>query len=103
MTGLLSVVVNDFDIISISFSPPETDAPLVIDADAVLTVSIPRQLFKSVRWWAPQIFDTMSIVQHTQFPQCGQLDIARKLSRKLAVEDLHRLFVRKRLDHGRRV
>jgi hypothetical protein len=35
------VVVDDLDIVRSSFGPAETDAPLVVDADAVLTDAIP--------------------------------------------------------------
>jgi hypothetical protein len=44
---LTSVVVRDLNLIRIAISPHKADAPLVIDADAVLTCTIGRKLFKS--------------------------------------------------------
>jgi len=46
----LLMIVHDLDIARAArpFRPLETDSPLIIDADAVLTFSIAFQRFKSV-------------------------------------------------------
>ncbi len=46
-----SVVVHNLDLVSITVSPRETHAPLVIDSDAPLTFSIALELFQTVRRW----------------------------------------------------
>jgi len=45
--GLL-VIIDDFDIPRIALVPPETDPPLVIDADAMLAGPIPFKGFKMI-------------------------------------------------------
>jgi hypothetical protein len=40
---------NDFNVISIAFFKAETDAPLVVDANAPLTLAVMSQCFQPVR------------------------------------------------------
>jgi len=42
----LLVVVCDFYPLSVPIVPNETDSPLVVDANAVLTLAVPFQLFE---------------------------------------------------------
>jgi hypothetical protein len=46
--AILSVVVNDLNLLWASVGPPETDPPLVVDPDAVLAGSIALQLLQPV-------------------------------------------------------
>jgi hypothetical protein len=39
---VLSVVIRDFHIVGIAPAPPEADAPLIVDSDAVLSGTISR-------------------------------------------------------------
>jgi hypothetical protein len=68
--------------------PLKTDAPLVIDANAPLTCSLPNELFQMIGQWDSQIIDGESIVNHSQFPQCDLLNISRQLARRLALVNL---------------
>ena len=81
MVGLLSVVVDDFDVVRIPVTPDEADAPLVVDADAVLALPAPRQPLETVRRREPQVVDAVGIVQHAELPECHGLDVAGKLPR----------------------
>jgi hypothetical protein len=42
------MIVHDRDLVGTISLPPEADAPLIIDAYAVLALSLPGQEFKSV-------------------------------------------------------
>lgn len=42
------MVVHDLDLVSIARSPDETDPPLVVDTDAVLTLAVPLECFKPI-------------------------------------------------------
>jgi hypothetical protein len=42
------VVINDFDLRHIAIFPTETDAPLVIDADAPLAGAVSFQRFQAI-------------------------------------------------------
>jgi hypothetical protein len=49
------VIVDDFHVVGVSTGPAETDAPLIIDANAVLTRTISRQLLQTVRRWNAKV------------------------------------------------
>jgi len=46
-----SMIINDLDIIGVAASPDETNAPLIIDSDAMLTLAIAFQRLKPVTRW----------------------------------------------------
>jgi len=46
----LSVIVDDLDVVRVSVSPPKADAPLIVDADAVLALSITAQCLEPSGW-----------------------------------------------------
>jgi hypothetical protein len=48
---LLLVIVDDLDVVSISAGPTETDSPLVVDANAVLTYALAEKFFEVVGGW----------------------------------------------------
>jgi len=50
------MIVNDFDIVSVSVAPDETNPKLVIDADAMLPGSVTLQRLQAVAWRNPQVF-----------------------------------------------
>jgi hypothetical protein len=54
------VVVDDLDILSIPLSPPKTDPPLIVDADAVLPRTIARQLLQAIARRTPKVFQGFS-------------------------------------------
>ncbi|WP_446680231.1 hypothetical protein [Arthrobacter terrae] len=64
-----SVVVDEFDIFSTSFCPSETNPPLIVHADTVLTHSIPLQLLQPVSRWYTQRFEEPGRVDLRQLPE----------------------------------
>jgi hypothetical protein len=42
------VVINNFNVRDIAIQPAKTNAPLIVDANAVLTCSVTRQGFKPI-------------------------------------------------------
>ena len=45
---VVSVVIDDLDVMRIAVVPAETDAPLVVDADAVLAIAVSFQCLQAV-------------------------------------------------------
>jgi hypothetical protein len=62
-----SVIVNHLDIVGVAVAPGETDAPLVIDADAVLPCPVATQSFQPVARRRPEVIKRCGGVQHEQF------------------------------------
>jgi hypothetical protein len=46
--SLASVVVDDFNVVGVAVNPAETDAPLIVDADAVLAFALALQGFQPI-------------------------------------------------------
>jgi hypothetical protein len=58
------VIVDDFDILYTSFTPPETDSPLLIDANAPLPGPSTTKLFQAICRRHSQIADGPRLVKH---------------------------------------
>jgi hypothetical protein len=68
------MVVNDFHIISVAFAPPETNSPLLVDPDAILSFPITSQGFQLVAGWHSKRVERDSGVKHIEFAQGHTLD-----------------------------
>ena len=73
------MTVDNLYVLGIAFLPLEADAPLSIDADAVLTLSTPSQCFKAIAWWDAKIDEVLGVVQHSHLSSCYGLDRPRQL------------------------
>jgi hypothetical protein len=82
------VVIGHLDVVGVTIAPLKANAPAVIDPKAVLSCSIPRQLFEAIGQGALQIRERMGIVQHAQLPQSDLLDVRWQPSGTLASENL---------------
>jgi hypothetical protein len=60
-----------------SIFPEETDTPLVVYADAVLTGAVALEQFEAIAWRNAEIFDATALVDHTKFSQCDVLNVGR--------------------------
>jgi len=56
------VIVCDFDLTGISRLPSETDPVLIINSDAVLSVSVAPKPFQSIPWWNGELEEVPDVV-----------------------------------------
>jgi hypothetical protein len=70
------VIINDFNLMGVSVHPFETDSPLLIDADAVLSLSASPECFQPVPRRNPQILKANRGIQKLQFMERSLLDLA---------------------------
>ncbi len=49
------MVVHDLDLISMAAFPPKADAPLIIDADAMLTFALALERLESIGGWHAKV------------------------------------------------
>lgn len=49
------MVINNFYVVNISIFPNETDAPLVVDANAMLPISVTAKALQAITWWCRQV------------------------------------------------
>lgn len=93
------MIVHYLDVVGISTLPFKTDAPLIVNADTVLSLSVARQFFEAIRRRYVQILQDLGSVQNLKFPSSNLLDTLRKLARELAIEYSSRFSARESLDH----
>ena len=69
------MVVNDFCVVYIAIYPAKTDAPLIVDPNAVLSAPIAFELLQAVIRRDAQLGDTRCIAHHPKFPSRRILNI----------------------------
>jgi hypothetical protein len=74
------VVIDQINIIGIAFGPAETYAPLVVHANAVLSLAISQKLLKTIPRGNPQIIDSFSGIQQEHLSQGDSLYVGWILS-----------------------
>ena len=87
------MIIDDLDVIGVAIAPCKADAPAVIDPNAILSGSIPSQLFQAVGGGNLQIMEGMRIIKHAQFPQSDLLDVRWQPAGALAGEELLGLMI----------
>jgi hypothetical protein len=94
------MIINNFDVVRVSFSPLKADTPLLIDTDAVLTGAATCQLLKMVCRRDAQIRQRLGSVKNLELSSRRALYLRRDLSGEPAPEQSFRLFVGKASDHA---
>lgn len=97
------MIVAEFNIMGIAILPNEADAPLVIDADAVLAGPVVFLGFQAVGWWYPKVFQLGCLIDHRQFALCSRYQICRSSFRRLPQEHRGCALIGEGLDHRRNV
>jgi hypothetical protein len=99
MGGTL-VIIDDLDIVGMSRSKSEADSPLVIDADAVLAVTIAAQLLQTISRRDAQIVQRDRGVKLQKFSQGDSAQIPRPALDGHAPKQLLGLPIPEAADHG---
>ncbi len=71
MPQVTSVLIYELDVISIAVGPPEADAPLIVDRDAMLAGTLALQFPQPVAGRHSQIFQRLGGINSHQLPQHG--------------------------------
>jgi hypothetical protein len=82
------MVINDFDIIRITALPDETDTPLLVYPDAVLTFPVMMQGLQMVGRRNSQGLNRTGSIQHQKFDYRSSLNVLRQFCGKLPVKQL---------------
>src|SRR5665213_1739122 len=72
--SFLSVIVDDFDVVRLRIQPDKADPVLIVDPNAVLTLSASLQCFKMISGRLPQILQFPRIVENLKFAPRGDRD-----------------------------
>lgn len=80
------MVVHNFHFEGVFALPAEAEAPLIVDADAVLASPVTFQCFQPVAGRSAQIVQAPRLVQQHQFPPRHLLDLRRQPPRCFIIE-----------------
>ena len=97
------MVVSDLDLFGIVSGPDEADAPLVVDADAMLAGTITAQRLEPVAGRESQEGEFHRSVDELKFDERPLLDVGRKPARTSALPEFRRLVAGETLDHGKKL
>ena len=92
------MIIDDLHLVSVTLSPLETDAPLIVNSDAVLTPTVTMKFLQTIAGRDAQVLQRLRVVQHYELAPRGVLD-ALKAWTALAVEERFRVFAPERLYH----
>ena len=67
------MVVDDLDVVGSRSGPSETDAPLVVDTNAVSVGAVTLEFLETIAGRYPQVSDLVCGVEDEQFAQGGAL------------------------------
>lgn len=93
------MIVHHLDVIRVTRAPYEADAPLVVDADAVLLVSIPAEPFETIPGWNSKVVEAASSIDHPEFPQSRALEIRGPSPDRVSIEESLGVSVAKTPNH----
>jgi len=68
------VIIHDLDIVCVPLEPNEAETPLVVDPNAVLSLSVAVQGFQTIAGRRHQVSQFGRAVQLAQLPACNMLD-----------------------------
>jgi hypothetical protein len=66
--GSILVVINDLRVIDVAIAPFKTNAPLVVDANTILALTIAEQFFEVISWWYTQILQRFRTIKELKLP-----------------------------------
>ena len=93
------MVIDDLDLPCFAIAPSETDAPLFVDANAVLPSAGTPQRLEPVARRHPQIVQSACGLKHQEFRPRPSLDPYWQAANGVAREDGRATLVGKALDH----
>ena len=92
-------MVDDLDLVGIASDPAEADAPLVVDANAVLAVPIAFELLEAISGWGPEILEPHRRVDVAELSEHDAAEVGRKATHVLALPQALSVAVGEMLDH----
>ena len=93
------MVIDDFNRMRMPLFPDEADAPLVVNADAVLARPSTLEGFEAVAWRHTQVTQGFRRRELRELTEGNTLNIGGEPPGSFALPDLLRLFVAEILNH----
>ncbi len=81
------MVIDYLYTLRMAISPEKADSPLIINANAIRSLAIPLQHFKSIRRRQPKIFQPHSCINRIELHEGPLLNLARESFHEFALKD----------------
>jgi len=94
------MVINNFNIVGVAVLKAKANPPLLVDADAPLSLAVSCEGFKAVSWRHAQGFDTGGGVEPSELVPRGPHPLTTKLADIQPLEEGGGLFVGERFNHA---
>jgi hypothetical protein len=95
----LLMVIYDFNIVRIANFPFKTNAPLIVNANAVLTLPVAFKRFQLIARWLPEVLEVTGTVQIDKLSSCLPFN-SLKTKNYPIIKECGRIFAMKCLYHG---
>jgi hypothetical protein len=92
------MIVDDFNVLC-AVTPSEADAPLIVDADTVLSFAVTFECFQPVAGRNAEIVEARRRRQHLEFPPSRALDAFEAFDRLIVGKSLS-VLASEALDHS---
>jgi hypothetical protein len=99
MGDVLLVVFDDLDVICVPILPAKADAPLIVDANAVLARAVTFELLESVTGWDTQVLELLGGINEANLPKHEPEEVGRELPDALPLKHALRVPIGETLDH----
>lgn len=93
------MIVDDLHVMRLIADPAETDPPLVVDANAMLSEAIGRELLQMVRGRNSEVGEACCGVQDEQLSKNDSMKVRRQPSDPFSFEKSFRVWVAKASNH----
>ncbi|OFV91465.1 MAG: hypothetical protein A3G76_15545 [Acidobacteria bacterium RIFCSPLOWO2_12_FULL_65_11] len=80
------MIVHDLNLVRAALRPAETDPPLIVEANAVLTSTVPTESLQPVPWRDSEILEPSRRIELSQLPKRNTLEVWTELPDGLAGE-----------------
>lgn len=98
MAGL--VVIDDLNIVGILSVPTKAEAPLVVDANAVLPATVALEGFQAIAGRQTHDVESIGGIELQEFSSGGTLNVGWQVTRSRAAKEFFSLGVGEALEHG---
>jgi hypothetical protein len=95
------MIIRNLNVVGVSFAPSKANSPLVIDANAMLALTVAGEFFKTIPWRNTQVIQLFGGVQDGKFLPRGAVQIWGKAPQEMTLKELFAILVAERLDHGK--
>ena len=93
------MIVDDLYVVCVGSEPAEADAPLIVDADTMLTGPIPGEFFKTVCGRDAKVEEARRRIKHDQLAKSNALKVRRHPANPLPFKQALCVAVAEAADH----